>query len=101
MIWFSLQLENRGEPMITSAVSPACVQTAVGRLKDAGLNVVHLISVGGWGVPHPDTSFSGKEWYTAFQRWNKAVAGGPRIMNTAEEAVCLLTMCALLFRPRL
>jgi hypothetical protein len=75
VIWFSLQLENRGEPMITSAVSPACVQTVVARLKDAGLNVVHLISVGGWGVPHPDTSFSGEEWYTSFKRWNQAVAG--------------------------
>ena len=52
VIWFSLQLENRGEPLITSAVSPVCVQTAVKRLKDAGLNAVHMISVGGWGVPH-------------------------------------------------
>ena len=74
VIWFSLQLENRGEPLITSAVSPVCVQTAVKRLKDAGLNAVHMISVGGWGVPHPDTAFSGAEWYKQFKRWNNAAS---------------------------
>jgi hypothetical protein len=80
VIWFSLELENRGEPLITSAVSPVCVQTAVQRLKEAGLNAAHLISVGGWGVPHPDTSFSGAEWYKQFVRWNNA-ASGPGFEN--------------------
>lgn len=80
VIWFSLELENRGEPLITSAVSPVCVQTAVQRLKDAGLNAAHLISVGGWGVPHPDTAFSGADWYKQFNRWNNA-ASGPGFEN--------------------
>ena len=80
VIWFSLELENRGEPLITSAVSPVCVQTAVQRLKEAGLNAAHLISVGGWGVPHPDTAFSGAEWYKQFTRWNNA-ASGPGFEN--------------------
>jgi hypothetical protein len=80
VIWFSLELENRGEPLITSAVSPVCVQTAVQRLKDAGLSAAHLISVGGWGVPHPDTAFSGADWYKQFNRWNNA-ASGPGFEN--------------------
>ena len=34
-----------------------------------------MISVGGWNVAHPDTSYSGAEWYDKFKKWNKAAAG--------------------------
>ena len=75
VIWFSLTLEKRGGALITSSVAPRCVQESVKRLKKAGLEAVHLISVGGWNVAHPDTAYSGAEWYDKFKRWNKAAAG--------------------------
>ena len=75
VIWFSLTLEKRGGPLITSSVPPRCVQESVRRLRKAGLEAVHMISVGGWNVAHPDTSYSGAEWYDKFKKWNKAAAG--------------------------
>ena len=55
IIWFSLAMEDRGygEPFLSSAVSPQCVQVTVARLAQAGLEAVHLISVGGWNVGPP------------------------------------------------
>ena len=50
VIWFSLTFENRGGALITSSVAPRCVQESVKRLKEAGLEAVHLISIGGWNV---------------------------------------------------
>ena len=47
------------------------MQESVRRLRKAGLEAVHLISVGGWNVAHPDTSYSGAEWYDKFKKWNK------------------------------
>jgi len=75
VIWFSLTLEKRGGALITSSVAPRCVQESVKRLKKAGLEAVHMISVGGWNVAHPDTAYSGAEWYDKFKKWNKAAAG--------------------------
>lgn len=38
-----------------------------------GLPTAHLISIGGWDAPHPDTSASGAEWFTAWRAWNAAL----------------------------
>ena len=75
VIWFSITLEKRGDALITSSVAPVCVRDSVARLRKAGLEAVHLISVGGWNVAHPDTAYSGAQWYDKFKKWNKAAAG--------------------------
>ena len=33
------------------------------KLLQHNLPTTHLVCVGGWNAPHPDTSFSGKEWF--------------------------------------
>ena len=94
VIWFSLTFENRAEALITSSVAPQCVQDSVKRLKAAGLEAVHLISVGGWNVPHPDTKYSGAEWYDKFKKFNKAASGAPAAAcYSAQSAFRLLTLC--------
>ena len=35
--------------------------------------VTHLVSIGGWGAPHPDTSCSGAEWWALWLKWNDAL----------------------------
>jgi len=46
-------------------------------LRVRGLATTHLISVGGWDAPHPNTSFSGEAWFRAWQQWNEEVAAQP------------------------
>lgn len=31
---------------------------------------MHLISIGGWAGPHPDTRISSSEWYSFVNKWN-------------------------------
>jgi len=33
-----------------------------------------MLSIGGWDAPHPNTSFSGEEWWDAWHRWNSEIA---------------------------
>ena len=33
------------------------------KLIEQNLKTTHLVCVGGWNAPHPDTSCSGKQWF--------------------------------------
>ena len=37
------------------------------------LSTRHLITIGGWNGPHPDTSFTGEEWFHAWHAWNQGL----------------------------
>jgi len=39
-------------------------------LTSSNLPTTHLVSIGGWGAAHPDTSFSAQTWYTTWKNWN-------------------------------
>ena len=56
--------------MITGGPNLTCVAEVSARLSAAGLPTTHMISVGGWDAPHPDTSFSADEWWEAWRAWN-------------------------------
>lgn len=61
LIWFSINLEkdkNSNAPIITNGPDMECVAEIVARMKEMNLEVIHLISIGGWNSPHPDTSNS-------------------------------------------
>ena len=34
------------------------------------VDVVHLMSIGGWNSPHPDTSFSAETMFDTLDKWN-------------------------------
>jgi len=38
---------------------------------------VHIISIGGWNSPHPDTSVSAEEAYDHWNNWNKNIVARP------------------------
>lgn len=43
-------------------------------LHNEGLQTTHLVSIGGWDAPHPDTSLSGEEWFQVWQEWNTNIS---------------------------
>jgi len=82
VIWFALNLletssNNTNVPSIEGGPNITCVRHTVAKLKDAGLETTHLISVGGWDAPRPSTSFSPQEWFDAWHKWNTGLYQGP------------------------
>jgi hypothetical protein len=80
VIWFSINLakDDEGNQIINGAVPDLdCVARVVKELRDKNLPTTHLISVGGWNSPLPDTSFTGVQWWEHFHRWNKEIVARP------------------------
>ena len=80
LIWFSINLVRNpitGLPLVQGGPDLDCVGTIVKKIKDLGLPTVHLMSIGGWNSPHPDTSNSAEDVFTALDKWNREVAARP------------------------
>lgn len=56
-----------------------CVADIISRIAAKGLNVVHLISIGGWNSPHPDTTHSVEDIYASWHTWNTQIAARPNV----------------------
>jgi chitinase len=72
LIWFSVNLavDESGKPIVAGGPDMNCVATIVQQIRETGLETVHLISIGGWNSPHPDTSNSAVDVYNAWNKWN-------------------------------
>ncbi|KNC76806.1 hypothetical protein SARC_10713 [Sphaeroforma arctica JP610] len=82
VVWFSINLAVcEGEQTITGAVPDLdCVARTVATLRARGYDdVVHMISVGGWNSPLPDTTYSGQSWFKYFHKWNNEVVARPQM----------------------
>ena len=81
LIWFSINLiaDENGSPMINNGPDMDCVAEKVKIMRDKGLDVVHLISVGGWNSPHPDTKNSAEVVFENWERWNKEFVSRPEL----------------------
>ena len=84
IIWFSVNLaldEATGAPSITGPATGAeylgCVAKRVREIRAINPGVAHLVSIGGWNSPHPDTSLSGREWFRVWERWNAEEVARP------------------------
>ena len=73
IFWFSLNLvKEDNQPKISGAIPDLeCVARVRSKILEKKLPTRHLISIGGWDAPHPDTSFSGAEWFEAWHQWNQ------------------------------
>ena len=73
IFWFSLNLvKEENQPKISGAIPDLeCVARVRSKILEKKLPTRHLISIGGWDAPHPDTSFSGAEWFEAWHQWNQ------------------------------
>ena len=47
------------------------------RIRELGLETVHLISIGGWNSPHPDTTNGPDVVYEHWNWWNRNFAARP------------------------
>ena len=64
-----------GRPTITGPATGTafydCVARITLQMKEKGLEVTHMISIGGWNSPHPDPAFSAREWWDVWKAWNE------------------------------
>lgn len=79
IIWFSINLltSPTGKPMITNGPDMDCVADKVRKIRELGLETVHLISIGGWNSPHPDTTNGPEVVYEHWNWWNRNFAARP------------------------
>jgi len=79
VIWFSINLvkDNAGHASVQGGPDYSCVGRMVQQIQQSSLQTTHLISIGGWGAPHIDTSFSASEWWTVWRSWNNETAAKP------------------------
>lgn len=76
VMWFALNLAKdatTGRPVIKEGPDPQCVADVRAAIEAKNLPTAHLISIGGWDAPHPDTSFTGEEWFKVWHEWNMAL----------------------------
>ena len=74
VIWFATSLSSvNGTATVTGGPDYACVAEVADAIAAADLPTTHLISIGGWDAPHPDTNWTGSEWFDAWERWNDAL----------------------------
>ena len=67
VIWFSINLvvdKITGLPTIENGPDYHCVAKMIQKIRQLDLPTTHLISIGGWNSPHPDTTHSAE---TVFQ----------------------------------
>lgn len=78
-MWFSINLATTadGKPTITNGPDMDCVADIVREIRELGMHTVHLISIGGWNSPHPDTTISAEEGYEYWNYWNRHIAARP------------------------
>lgn len=80
LLWFSINLgvDNvTGAPQVQGGPDLACVANVSAALKAAGQPTTHMISVGGWDAPHPDTRHPAADVYAAWRAWNADVVARP------------------------
>jgi len=81
VIWFAVNLhaDESGGPSISGGPNRTCVEEMIVKLDDLGFgrdDVTHLISVGGWDSPHPDTTFTAEQYAEAFETFSGGLYDG-------------------------
>jgi len=82
LIWFSIFLKSvNGAPEVVNSPPFDCVAKIKAELEAEGLPTFHSICIGGWDAPHPNTTWSGAEWFDIFDAWNVEAGGGERLFD--------------------
>ena len=74
IFWFAINLvkdKDTQQPKVTGGPNAECVAKVRAAIQQQKLATSHLITIGGWDSPHPDTSFSGTQWFDAWNEWNR------------------------------
>ena len=83
VIWSFIELtKSDGAPVVSDdpvqgGPKPEDVRGVLTGLRDARRPpVAHLVSIGGWGAPHPATfGVTGAQWWKKWRAWNEEFAG--------------------------
>ncbi len=73
VVWFAVNLGATADgatPRVEYGINSTCVALVAKTLRDEGLKTAHLISIGGWDAPHPNTNWNGSAWWDAWRTWN-------------------------------
>ncbi|GMI30141.1 hypothetical protein TeGR_g10554 [Tetraparma gracilis] len=81
VIWFATNLHSGpdGGALMSGGPNRTCVEEKVATLSSMGYTrdkVKHLISVGGWDAPHPETNHSAAEYKDAFIAFSDGLYDG-------------------------
>ena len=70
LVWFSSSLakNDHGLPVVAFEWDVDFIGQVQKGLADAQLKTTHLVCIGGWNAPHPDTSFTGRQWFEAWEK---------------------------------
>jgi hypothetical protein len=82
IIWFASNLVRNattGQPQVATGLNHTCVAEVAQELRRRRLPTAHMLCVGGWDAPHPNTSFSGQHWFEAWDAWNRREAARPAL----------------------
>jgi chitinase len=78
LMWFSIDLTWRDEKAtIGRGPDLSCVAKIYKKIIDLDLEVVHMITIGGWNAPHPSTDCTAKEMYQTWKDWNENITNFP------------------------
>jgi hypothetical protein len=94
IIWFAITLgtdASTGKPAVRGGQNHTCVAAVAAELRRRGLPTSHMISVGGWDAPHPNTSFSGAEWWEVWEAWNAEEAASSQL--GFPGCACMIQPC--------
>jgi len=104
VMWFSINLDvspETGKPIITNGPDWDCVADRVREIAALNLKTVHIISIGGWNSPHPDTSVSAEDAYENWNHWNRHVIARPEKgfygfdgFDWDIEGMCMQSICS-------
>eukprot|EP00954_Amorphochlora_amoebiformis_P006797 530798-Amorphochlora_amoeboformis.AAC.1 len=99
IIWFSTNLKSdaNGHPSISfgnpfvshCCLNATCIASVARELMKEGLETSHLVSIGGWDAPHPDTNFTAKAWWDYWKMWNKARMPAHYPANVDQINTCI------------
>lgn len=83
VIWFASNLATTGgpdaRPRVETGLDFDCIARTALTLRREQLQTTHMISIGGWDAPHPNTTWTGADWWNAWAAWNAAVVARPAL----------------------
>ena len=81
LFWFAIDIVESAElaAIISRGPPVETMVTITDKLREEGLEVAHLISIGGWNEVHPFTDAGAAAAFQAFKHWNEHDMARPEL----------------------